>query len=396
MTTGPTEENPANLSVSDREDRILTKDTIEGLGATRLRYLKEWFKIRTVQDLAALSVDRIEARFEAEGKRVPRRDEIESWIAQAQAFVPVASLSSQKAVEPTESETEGRANHPTLEAGWEYIAAFTVEFRVRGEKEKLEIAIRPVDITEGGDWGEVTGEEPTVVEGERLYQWMLEQVSEKMQREPEAYIVTCAEDEASVTGITVPKVKVSTRPMSQEEAKAAFEAIREAMMAGSAVAEEATPAPEAALPKAPIVIAEPAAAPSVAVEIAQVQAFQPPDVETPTAAGEANQPFSGFVRSGEPFRLEASFELAGPAVAEVAKKQVTYRAQFYARNRSTGERLHLGDTKPDTLIEGKSSYTATLPKAALQPGLYRLRVLATLQGVRTAPGYLEVPLLQVV
>lgn len=385
MTTGPTEENPANLSVSDREDNILTKDTIEGLGSTRLRYLKEWFKIRTVQDLAALSVDRIEARFKAEGKRVPCRDEIESWIAQAQAVVPVANLSSQKAVEPTESETEGRANCPTLEVGWEYIAAFTVEFRVRGEKEKLEIAIRPVDITEGGVWGEVTGEEPTVVEGERLYQWMLEQVSEKMQREPEAYIVTCAE-----------KVKVSTRPMSQEEAKAACEAIREAMMAGSAVAEEATPAPEAAQPEAPIVITEPAAAPSVAVEIAQVQAFQPPDAETPTAIGEASQPFSGFVRSGKPFALEVSFELAGPAVAEAAKKQVTYRARFYARNWSTGERLHLGDTKPDTLIKGKSSYTATLPEAALQPGLYRLRVLTTLQSTPSSAGYLEVPMLQVV
>jgi hypothetical protein len=141
----------------------------------------------------------------------------------------------------------------------------------------------------------------------------------------------------------------------------------------------------------------PAAARAVTVEITQVQAFQPPQADTPIGTGRAGQPFSGFVRSGEPFALEASFGLAGPAAAEVAKTQVTYHAQLHAWNRSTGERTYLGDTKPDTLVEGKlSPYKAVLPEITLQQGMYHLRILTTLQGVRTAPGYLEVPLFQVV
>jgi hypothetical protein len=141
---------------------------------------------------------------------------------------------------------------------------------------------------------------------------------------------------------------------------------------------------------------QPTATLPVTVEITQIQAFQPPETETPSVIGEAGQPFLGFLRSGEPFALKVCFALAETAAAEVAKRQVTYRAQFYARNLTTRERTLLGDTEPDTLVETQLSYTAVLPEATLQPGMYRLRVLVTLQDVRMVPGYLEVPLLQVV
>jgi hypothetical protein len=220
------------------------------------------------------------------------------------------------------------------EGEWKSFGSFVVVFQARKVEGRAEEQRTMVHHREADNGYEWSG-----IEGEQPWRWMRDQVGEKVQQEPE--------EEPSV---------------------------------------EARPA--AAAP--------PIAAPPLKVEVTRICAFQPPDAETPTAVSEAGQPFSGFVRSGKPFALEVSFELAGPAVAEVAKKQVTYRARFYARNWSTGERLHLGDTKPDTLIKGKSSYTATLPKTALQPGLYHLRVLTTLQGVRTAPGYLELPLLQVV
>jgi len=146
----------------------------------------------------------------------------------------------------------------------------------------------------------------------------------------------------------------------------------------------------------PLVEARPAVAPPVTVEMTQVQAFQPPRTETPVGIGKAGQPFSGFVRSGEPFALQVSFALTGPAAAEVAKEQVAYRAQFYTRNLSTGERTHLGDTKPDTLVEGKLSYRAVLPHVTLEQGMYRSRVLVRLQSTPPILGYLKVPLLQVV
>jgi predicted negative regulator of RcsB-dependent stress response len=325
-----------------------------------------------------------------------------------------------------------------------------------------------------GAWQEDKRTEPIVIEGERLYQWMLEQVSEKVPREPEetpTVIHIEGEPLTIETRITMPlkEAKDRIKEMSAEEAKAALEAVLaeshdaalkhtlerpeakavlEAMMgahllaesevaekakaaleamlaesldaalehtlerpeakaaleamaahiivAESEVAEEAARAPEAALPEASIVIEEPAAALPVTMEITQVQAFQPPQAGIPIGIGKAGRPFSGFVRSDEPFVLEVSFELAGPGADDVAKRRTTYSAQFHVRNLTTSERTHLGDARLDTLVEGELSYTATLPEATLQSGMYRLRVLATLQDGRTAPGYLEVPLLQVV
>jgi hypothetical protein len=145
----------------------------------------------------------------------------------------------------------------------------------------------------------------------------------------------------------------------------------------------------------PRVEARRAAGPPVTVAITQIQAFQPPKTRTPTGIGRAGQPFTGFVRSDEPFALEVSFALAGPAVPEVTKKQVTYRAQFYAHNPPTGECARLGDTEPGTLAEGELAYTARLPQAALGPGVYRLWALVTLQSTPPSMGQFEVPLLQV-
>jgi len=148
--------------------------------------------------------------------------------------------------------------------------------------------------------------------------------------------------------------------------------------------------------KAPSVTAYPATAPPVTVKIAQAQAFQPPQAETPTALGKAGRPFLGFVRSSEPFALRVLFGLGGHAAINVTKKRITYRAQFHAYDLSTGKRTRLGDSEPDTLVEGEMSYSATLPEIRLQPGMYRLQVLTTLQDRPPVMGYLEVPLLQVV
>jgi hypothetical protein len=128
--------------------------------------------------------------------------------------------------------------------------------------------------------------------------------------------------------------------------------------------------------------------------VTQVHAFQPSDAENPIGIGKVGQPFSRHLRANERFKLTASFELVGPGAADVARRRVTYRARFYARNCSTGERTQLGETDPHALVEGNVSYTATLPRVTLRPGLYRLRVVAALQDVPAVPGYLEVPVLQ--
>jgi hypothetical protein len=49
---------------------------------------------------------------------------------------------------------------------------------------------------------------------------------------------------------------------------------------------------------------------------------------------------------------------------------------------------------PVTLSKNVTSYEATLPNVSLAPGLYRLQIVAQLEGMPLI-GYLDMPLLQV-
>jgi hypothetical protein len=324
MTTGPLGKNLMDLN--DRADDDLT--TIKGIGPARQQWLRESLGVRTFQDLTALSADEIESQLKAEGQVASRR-EIDGWLAQARELAATAQSSSQRVAELAGT-VGGAANSPPEEGGWRPFASFVVEFQasqVEGRTAEQRTTVHYMEVDRSKTW--------PGIEGKQLCQWILGQLGEEAQREPE---------------------------------------------------------PE----EAPPVEARRAAASSLTVEINQIQAFQPPQAEMPIGIGRAGHPFSGFVRSDEPFTLEVSFALAGPDAAEVTKEQVTYRAQFYARNRPTGERTHLGDTKAAALVAGKvSSYTATLPKASLEPGAYRLWALVTLQSRPPCIGHLEMPLLQV-
>ena len=321
MTTAPTIENPIYLS----------KVEIPHLGTARKEYLKEWFHVDTVQGLAALSADDVEARFKAERKTVSR-SKIEGWIGEAQKLAAAANSSSQRAVDvkATGAETKEKSNSPAGEGEWKSFASFLVVFQARQmqdrtEEQQITILHKETD-------------KPTIVPGikcEPLCQWMLGQLGERVQLEPE------------------PKEIIPAKAM-----------------------------PVAARPEA--------------MEVTQIRAFQPPHAKTPVGVGKAEQLFPGFVKGHEPFVLEASFELDEQAAAEIAKEAGTYRLQFYTYDLATGATKHLGDTKPNTLVEGRPLYTATLPAISLPPGLYRLRVFATLRGAFPLAGYLEVPLFQVV
>jgi hypothetical protein len=54
----------------------------------------------------------------------------------------------------------------------------------------------------------------------------------------------------------------------------------------------------------------------------------------------------------------------------------------------------LGSMAPVTLSKNVTSYEATLPNVSLAPGLYRLQIVAQLEGMPLI-GYLDMPLLQV-
>jgi hypothetical protein len=140
-----------------------------------------------------------------------------------------------------------------------------------------------------------------------------------------------------------------------------------------------------------------AAATPLTVEITQLRAFQPPRTGMLMVIAEAGEGFSGFFTSGEPFALEVAFKLTGQTTANITLPQATYCVEVYARHRATGVKTSLGETQPHTLIATQTSYTTMLPDITLQqPGIYRLQVLVTLQGIRAIPGFLEIPLLQVI
>ena len=353
--------------------KYLGEIEIPYLGPARKRYLDEWFLVDTVQGLAGLSADDVEAKFKAKGKTVAR-DKIEKWIAKAQELAGQSSPrvtkstdtktggkvkspaekggssqpslesadakagkkvkspaekggSSRRSLESADAKAGKKANSPATETEWKSFASFVVVFQVRQPKDQTEeqrIKVHHKESDKHEKWSGIEGEQP--------WRWMLDQLGEKVQQVPQS---------ERLTGV------------------------------------------------------QPAAASPVTVEIAQVQAFQRPQAETPIAIGKAGRQFQGFVRSGEPFALEVSFELAGPGAADIVKRQATYSAQFHVRNLTTRAKTPLGDTKAISLV-GETPYTAILPQASLQPGLYRLQALVTLQSTPPIVGYLKVPMLQVV
>ncbi|HEY9624298.1 MAG TPA: hypothetical protein V6C78_28340, partial [Crinalium sp.] len=137
------------------------------------------------------------------------------------------------------------------------------------------------------------------------------------------------------------------------------------------------------------------------LEIDQLKIWQPSHlaVQTMLYKAKATQPkqlLPDSLVSQKPFSLEVAFKLVGQSITRFSAQEVTYKAHFYAHNRTTGKCVSLGETEPNVLVSGTFRYTAKLAETTLEPGLYRLQVLTTLQGIPVTPAYFEMPLVQVV
>jgi hypothetical protein len=319
------------MNSSAREYDDLT--VITGISEKTQQLLRDQFNVRTYHDLANLSsaeISRLKTKLIP-----PLRHYVNGWIDEAQEL---AGQSPRQVAESADAEAGEKDNSPATESEWKPFAAFFVELQGReiegqAEERRIEVSHMPV---KDGAWQEDKRTEPIVIEGERLYQWMQNQVGDRMPQAPE--------------------------PLEEE----------------------------------PPVEAKPAPAPPVTVEITQIQAFQPPQAATAIGIGRADHPLSGFVRSDEPFALEVSFGLAGPGADAIVKRRIKYNAQFHVRNLTTKEKSSLGDTQIALLVEGEAPYEALLPPTSLQPGLYHLWALVTVHSTPPSIGYLEVPMLQVV
>lgn len=345
MTKSPMGEDPTNGNGEEYDK--LTR--IRGIGRVTQQLLRQSLRAYTFRDLTNLSIDQIESQLRANGQTTSR-SEIEGWIVQAQ------ELATRQESSP-ERETEESVNLPIQEnksnqqevtlldtaeeevltsqspaSGWSSFASFIVEFQHQTIEGQVEEQRIKVRHQEANTVTVLPG-----FQTEQLQEWMLNQFSDQMQR----------------------IVGVQQRQIERE--------------------------PE-----------ETSAATPVVLEISQLQLFQPPKTDNPMLFDKTSQMFSGPLNSAEPFVLETKLKLAGLTEEQIMQQSVTYSVQCYVRDRSTGVMTHLGDTEPDTLLKGQSSYIAILPEVSLTQGRYRLQLLATLQGLPATPGFLEVPLLPVV
>jgi hypothetical protein len=335
---------------------------IAGIGDKRQQLLRQSLHVRTFLDLANLPAAKIEAAFKAEGQIISR-DMIDQWIAQAKELAANAQPVSPQGVTSADIGTGREANSPAEGGEWEWLAAFLVEFRaltVEGHVKERQIRVEQRKIDKKGSWLEddKKNNHPIFIEGERLYQWMVEQLGEKMWPTPEEERLTQSP----------PAEAPAAKPPSGE------------------------PSPVEGQPPA----SSPTEIPRIRVEVTQIRAFQPPDIDTPSAIGEANQPFLGRLKGGEPLALEVAFRLPEPEIVGLVTRETAYLANFYVCNWDTNVTTSVGDTEMDRLAPGKVSYTARLPQVTFQSGTYRLGVLVKLRTSPPSINYLESPQLVVV
>ncbi len=136
------------------------------------------------------------------------------------------------------------------------------------------------------------------------------------------------------------------------------------------------------------------------LEIDQLEIRQnnhpPVSIQVNAAKSKKSLVISGSLISQLPFSIEVVFKLVGLQPCEPAIPAVTYKAQLYAQNRTTGQWAILGETQSGVLSSDRRTYIAYLNGRALDPGLYRLQVFTTLYGTVTALTSFELPLLNVV
>jgi hypothetical protein len=331
MSITPTGDDSMN-SDDRRYDDVTV---IKGIREKRQRTLKEKFRVSTLQDLANISDETTKAV--AKALNGVSAEMVRGWSVEARE-----KLSLQRAVEQANSDPAGEANSPATRGEWKSSASFVVVFQARQMQDgtrQQRVKAHHKEADRHAIWPH-EGEEWPGLESTQPWEWMVEQLGERVEPVP------TVEEEPPV---------------------------------------EARPAES-----------PPLAVPQARLQVTQIRAFQPAQAETPIGTGRAGDLFRGTVQGSEPFALEASFELVETTGAELARERGTYRAKFYARNRSTGECIHLNDTEPQPLVGNKSPHTAKLPGATLPPGNYKLQVLVQLECLPPILGYLEVPLLQVV
>lgn len=327
------------MNSSDQDHDELT--LIKGIGPARQRWFNESLGVRTFQDLAELSADELESRLKAD-KQIASRETIEAWIAEAQDRATAAKPAPQQNAASDETGAEktvnddvdagdddGKRRSATRRDGWKPLASFVIEFQERpGEDQAIEYrtSVHHMEADTSKEW--------PGIERDLHCQWMLDQIGDRIGKEPES-------KEQPLQEATAERLTVATSP--------------------------------------------------VEVRIAHVHAYQPPQADTPVGSGEAGQSFEGYLRGDQPFALEIIFDLEGESAVDLTAQQPVYIIRSYVQDQFTGESTHLSDAEPGNLVKGELRYAAKLPRATLPPGEYRLFAFVNLQAASVRPDFVTFP-----
>jgi hypothetical protein len=328
------------MSVSEKQRDDLT--VIKGIGPVREKWLAETLAVSSFGELAALSVDEMEAELKAAGK-IASRHEIETWIAQAReiaaANVEARPIEIEKetnsfvendAVERLKKvdKTTGPVALSTEEA-WKPKASFVIEFQTRK------------GLDQAAEW-------------QTVIQYMESDI------------------EASWTGI-------KTAELGQwigEQANIA-------KLAQSQPADQSLPAQIESIAAFPI-----------DVNAIEVRLIQPPDYSTTIDMATPGRSFLGHVQHEKPVTLEVALEFAERTGGQVLLSVLDYSAKCRLRNLSTRKGPYLLDMEVDPSISEQLSYKTKLSDISLEPGMYELGIL--ISGRRPLnTNYFELPKLNV-
>jgi hypothetical protein len=369
---------------------------IHGLADAAQSWLQNTLQVETVQELAELAADQVLNRLEADGNPVPR-DQLEDWMAQAQALV-------------------------AAQDSWQPFATFVVSFQSR--QVGGEIQHRTVVYFLEADRRKIW---PSL-ECDGVHELMLDQLQRLFQLEPAE-----TEAPASVSGgpptpepapdsnLTAEAEEVGSdleRPGELPEPEPQPTSGQDADIS-QVLEPPPAPSPEAAAESSPTPVAkitsDPQASPvapgemrpSTNLETMQLKLWQPPVPEDTEA--EELSPATEIVldqqrrwagrplQADQPLDLEVTFQLRGTGALALTRQALAYHAQVYGQNRITGGKTFLGKTVTGYLVEGELTYTCRLTNLVLpQSDAYQLQVITQLEGGSVGPDLFELSFVQVI
>ena len=121
-----------------------------------------------------------------------------------------------------------------------------------------------------------------------------------------------------------------------------------------------------------------------------------PGVEAVIDPGHQSAETISSLSSQRPIRLEVDFEIPGLADLTEISPQSVSAVEFYVNQVGQPENRSLGEKEMQTLLPGKSEYTAVLEQVLLPPGQYIVGVIVNLRGIMPKADFLQSPFLQVI